>query len=675
MARAGWTAMWSLIFVCAAAHCWGNETPAAAKVTSPSGRLQASIALRGNQLKGASSPQLQIRFDGQSVVEIPIGLRLDRNRALLEAASIGQPSYRDADERYQLFPGKVSQARNHFQEAALELKQSSGGSLRWQIVMRAYDDGVAFRLQVPEQPELKNFEVLEEICRFQISAGKQAQVVEAWALPLSSFTTSYENKYVVGPLDKLPTDTLIGLPLLVKPTDGPWIAITEADLRDYPGMYLQHAKEGGSLGARLSPLPGKRETLARCRTPFHTPWRVIMLGDDPGRFIESTLVTNLNPRSRIEDTSWIKPGKTTFPWWNDYALTGVDFKPGLNTATMKHYIDFCSKHGIPYHSLDGYQDTAWYGGKIVPYEGADIAKALPEIDLPEVIRYAKEKNVRLRLWMHWQAAQKHMQRVFPLYEQWGIEGVMVDFMDRDDQEMVNFYHRLAELAAKHHLTVTLHGAYKPTGMSRTWPNVLNYEGVLNLEYNKWDPKGVTPDYELIIAFTRMLAGPLDFHQGSFQHVSPADYRPRHTSPQTISTRARTLATYVVLENHLPMVADSPSVYEGQAELPFLVDIPETWDETRVLSGEVGKYTCIARRQGSDWYLAALNDGHARKLSVALSFLGSSDYQMKSYADDVVMASRSRPLFAQRRTTANETLNIELLPAGGFCAKLTPSAAQ
>jgi alpha-glucosidase len=307
----------------------------------------------------------------------------------------------------------------------------------------------------------------------------------------------------------------------------------------------------------------------------------------------------------------------------------------------------------------------------VPYEGADIAKALPEIDLPEVIRYAKEKGVRLRLWMHWQAAQKHMDRVFPLYEQWGIEGVMVDFMDRDDQEMVNFYHQLAELAAKHHLTVTLHGAYKPTGMSRTWPNVLNYEGVLNFEYNKWDEKGVTPNYELTVPFTRMLAGPLDFHQGSFQHLAPAEFRPRYTSPQTISTRARTLATYVVLENHLPMIADSPSVYEGEPGLNFLVRIPQTWDETRVLAGEVGKYICIARRNGDQWYVAAMNNGESRELKIPLSFLGATKYEAESYADDVASGSRSKPVIMHSTVVRSDNLNVSLLPAGGYCVHLVP----
>src|SRR5688572_30705028 len=315
-----------------------------------------------------------------------------------------------------------------------------------------------------------------------------------------------------------------------------------------------------------------------------------MVSERPGALIESNLVFHLNRPCAIADTSWIKPGKTTFPWWNHFVLEGVDFKPGVNTATMLHYIDFCAEQGIPYHSLDGL-DIAWYGGPIHPKGPTDITKAAPSIDLPKVLEHAKAKGVRLRLWMHWLPLKAQIDEAFATYERWGIEGVMVDFMDRDDQEMVRFYHEMAEKAAKHRLTLTLHGAYKPTGMERTWPNVLTYEAVLNQEDNKWQPpdvRGTPPAHNLDVASVRMLAAPLDYHQGGMRSVLPEKYQFRDVAPPVQGTRGHQLAMYVVYQNHLPMLADYPTAYRDQPGLQFLIQVPANWDETRVLHAEVGQ---------------------------------------------------------------------------------------
>src|SRR5262249_11098396 len=342
---------------------------------------------------------------------------------------------------------------------------------------------------------------------------------------------------------------------------------------------------------------------------------------------------NLSAPRAIKDTSWIKPGKTTFPWWNGYYEEKVAFKPGLNTATAKHYIDFCAEAGIPYHSLDGVGNTAWYGGPIVPYEGASPTKGVEGLDLPEVIKYAKSKGVRLRFWMHWKAADTHMEKAFPLYREWGIEGVMLDFMDRDDQEMNAFVRRAVALAADNHLTVTLHGCPKPTGLERTYPNLLTHEGVMNLEYDKWDKVGITPDHEVTVPFTRMLAGPLDFHHRPFRTVQPGAVRPRSDAPAVVGTPARTLASYVVYQNHLPMVADYPSAYRGHPGLPVLAAIPTTWDDTRVLDGRVGEYVVVARRSGREWHIGAMTDGKARTMRLPLRFLAKGRFEAELWRDD------------------------------------------
>jgi alpha-glucosidase len=277
--------------------------------------------------------------------------------------------------------------------------------------------------------------------------------------------------------------------------------------------------------------------------------------------------------------------------------------------------------------------------------------------------------------MHWKAAKEHMARAFPLYHDWGIEGVMVDFMDRDDQEMANFLHDLVVKAAENHLTVTLHGVGKPTGLERTYPNLLTSEGVLNLEYDKWDKVGCPPEHEVTVPFTRMLAGPLDFHQGSFRTVRVEKFKPQYDAPLIMGTPARTLASYVVLQNHLSMVADYPSAYRGHPGLPVLADIPTTWDETKVLSGVVGEHIVIARRHGNDWYIGAMNDRKPRTLTVPLSFLGPGRYSAERCAD-YAEATKEVPFSHSREeVTAKDKLRITLDSAGGHFARLTPLPAK
>jgi alpha-glucosidase len=437
-------------------------------------------------------------------------------------------------------------------------------------------------------------------------------------------------------------------------------------------MYLATIEgEPEALTSKLSPMPGRKDgakVLGTC--PHVSPWRMLMIADNPGRLIESNLVFHLSDPSAIKDISWIKPGKTIFPWWNHYVLEGVDFEPGVNTATMKHYIDFCAEQSIPYHTLDGL-DIAWYGGPINPKGMTDVTRAASAIDLPEVLRHATAKGVRLRLWMHWKALKPQLDEAFRQYEQWGIEGVMIDFMDRDDQEMVRWYYEVAEKAAKHHLTVTWHGAYKPTGMERTWPNVLTYEAALNQEYNKWQPpgvKGTPPEHNLDIAFVRMLAGPLDYHQGGMRNVLPEHYRFRDVAPPVQGTRGHQLAMYVVYQNHLPMMADYPQAYRAQPELQFLVQIPATWDETRVPYAELGQCLVVARRKGDSWYLGGMTAAMERKLDLPLDFLGNGSFKAEAYFDDPA----GGPTSLTHRTmsiSAAESLRVVIPRAGGFAARL------
>jgi len=645
--------------------CWTGTAPAETHdVASPNGKLVATIGVDRD-----GTPNFAVRSGDQIVARGRLGLKFAGAESLQRGLTIVDTRRSTHDETYTIPVGKASSARDHHNELTVSFADSSARQRRVEIVFRAFDDGIAFRYVLPKQESLDDVVLLDELTQFTVDGESTAH-----ALPLASYTTPYEWYYDTKPMSQLASGQLIGLPLLVETPQKMWVSFTEAHLTNYAGMYLSRSvSDADTLVAKLAPLPD-REDGAKVigKTPFVSPWRVLMIADDPGRLIESNIIFHLNEPSKIADPSWIRPGKTTFPWWNHYVVGDVDFEPGVNTATMKHYIDFCAEQGIPYHSLDGL-DIAWYGGPIQPNGPTDVTKAAPSIDMPELLRYAKEKGVRLRLWMHWKALKPQIDEAFQTYEDWGIEGVMVDFMDRDDQEMVAFYHEMASKAAKHHLTLTLHGAYKPTGMERTWPNVLNYEAALNQEYNKWQPKGVKgtpPSHNLDIAFVRMLAGPLDYHQGGMRSQLPENYQWRDEAPPVQGTRGHQIAMYVVYQNHLSMIADYPNALRGQPGLDFIVEVPATWDETRVLHAEYGKCLIIARRKGENWYIGGMS-AVACERELPLDFLKDGKYDAKLYLDDPPNGPTALTI-RNESLTAGGTLKVSMPKSGGFAASLKPA---
>ncbi len=644
----------------------GGASPSGAVVISPDGRIRAEVTLDGADGR-SGLPHYRVSIGGRPVV-LPSRLGVD----LADGSTLGAGSIiegvraRTFREAYEQSPGKRRRVLDHGSEAVIALRERAAPGRRWEVIFRAYDDGVAFRYRFPAQEGWSRLEVAAERTGFRLPDDSRA-----FAMPLDSFTTPHEGRYLKkGPLGEIPEGRLIGLPLLVELPGTGWAALMEANLTDYPGMYL--ARDGGaaSLTSRLSPRPGEPGVAVRAALPHDSPWRVVMVAGRVERLVESDLVLNLNAPCAIADTSWIRTGKTTFPWWNGFYEENVPFQMGLNTATAKYYIDFCAGAGIPYHSLDGLDNVAWYGGPIVPYQGAGITQGIDGLDLPEVIRYARSKGVKLRFWMHWKAAEAHMDRAFPLYREWGVEGVMVDFLDRNDQEISTFIRRLLRTAADNRLTVTLHNTAAPTGLERTFPNLLTTEGVLNLEFDKWDPIGVPPAHEVTVPFTRMLAGPLDFHQGSFRGVPVGEFRPRNAAPLVMGTPCRTLASYVVYQNHLPMVADYPSAYRGHPALPVLVKIPTTWDDTRCLKGAVGEYIVVARRSGDEWYIGAMTAQEPRELEVPLDFLGAGRFRAEVYRDD--LGSKSRMADRTAEVGAGDILRTPMAPSGGFLIHLSPS---
>jgi alpha-glucosidase len=636
-------------------------------VSSPDGRVRATVRLVSTAGAGAV-PHYRITFRNRPVIrDSPLRIDLADGSTLGRDCVIERVQTNPRRGEYTQRPGKRFRVIERGSEMVVSLRERGKPGRRWQLVVRAYDDGIALRYRFPVQEDWSSLAIAAEHTAFAVPPDARA-----FALPLNSFTTSYEKRYERRPVTTLPADWLLGLPLLLELPGTGWAAITEANLTDYAGMYLAHGDADDTvLVSRLSPRPGERGVAVRAGLPHASPWRVVQVADRVGRLIESDLLLHLNKPCAMQDVSWIRSGKTTFPWWNGYFERNVPFEPGLNTATVKYYIDFCAEAGIPYHSLDGKGGTAWYGGPIAPYDGADPTTPVDGLDLPEVLRHARTRGVRLRLWMHWQAARAHMERAFPLYRNWGIEGVMVDFIDRDDQEAVRFMTDLLKTAAENRLTVTVHGSPKPTGLERTYPNLLSSEGVLNLEYNKWDQQGVSPEHEATVPFTRMLAGPLDFHQGSFRTVPATAFTPRNEAPLVIGTPARTLASYVIFQNHLSMVADYPSAYRGHPGLPILSNIPTTWDDTKLLAGAVGEFVVIARRHKEEWWVGAMTNREGRALRLPLGFLGEGRFRTEICRDDPTAAHGLS--METQEVRAADTLEATLTPAGGLVVRLVPVA--
>ena len=635
-------------------------------VRSPDGRLAIEFFTRS--VPGAGSQfQYRVSLSNHAVIGASnLGVRLrDGTELGRDCLVVGSESAK-IDSSFDQFPGKRRHVVDRATETMLTLRERGTKPLEWRLVVRAYNDGVALRYRFPKQPGWSDLELANELTEFAFPADAVATM-----LPLGSFTTSHEGRYDRRRVDEIPADRLLALPLLVELPHVGWAAVLEANLTDYAGLYLaRRTGPGGVLVSRLSPRPGEPQVAVRAALPHDSPWRLILLTKDARQLLESDTVLKLNAPSIVADTSWIKPGKTTFPWWNDYYEVGVPFKMGLNTTTAKYYIDFCAEYGIPYHSLDGVNDLAWYGGHIAPYEGADITRGIDGLDLKEVIDYARQKGVRIRLWMHWQAAKQHMAQAFPLYHEWGIEGVMIDFMDRDDQEMVDFQRELLQLAAANQLTVTFHGVAAPTGLERTFPNLLNSEAVRNLEYDKWDEDGVTPEHDVTVPLTRMLAGPLDYHQGTLRGVPLEQFKPRVTAPVVIGTPSRMLASYVVLQNHLSMMADYPSAYRGHPLTRIMSAVPTTWDDTRALAAEVGEEIVIARRSSHEWWIGAMTNRHARDAKLSLAFLPAGTFRAEIYSDDLAATYGYKR--HTRQVRSSDELTLRLADSGGALVRLTPA---
>ena len=629
-------------------------------VASPNGQIVFTLS---------DQPALHysVDFHGKRLLDdAGLGVELEGRPALSSGMHSVATKTGSNDETYTIPVGKTSSVRNHYNALTADFTNNSGVKLS--IEIRAFDDGVAFRYVVPPQPSLSNVRVVAEQTQFRYSND-----ATLYPLVLNGFQSSYEDDYQMRTVSGLHPNWLIGLPLLAQVPGAGWVAITEADIDRYAGMYLRSDKPLHSLRVELSPKNDLSGAAVDTDAPLETPWRVLMIADTPGRLIESNMILNLNPPSKIADTSWIKAGKSSWDWWSGDSATGVDFTPGMNTNTLKHYIDFASESGFPYMLIDAGWALPNPGAKTGDYADlADITQHNPNVDLPELLKYAKQKNVRLWLWSHWTSVDKYMDQAFPLFEKWGVAGVKIDFMNRDDQWMVDWYRRVVANAAAHHLMIDYHGAFKPDGLRRTYPNLVTREAVMGKEYSKWSDR-VTPVHNTTLPFTRMLAGPMDYTPGGFNNSNLENFVARNEKPMSLGTRAQELALYVVFESPLEMVSDYPGQYKGQKAFDFIKQVPTTWDEVHAIDGLPMRYISLARRSGKDWYIGSLTNWDQRDIKVALDFLGDGKYVAEIYGDATDAATNATHVDVSKRPVDRSTvLDIHMVSGGGNAIWIHPS---
>ena len=633
-------------------------------LASPNGQIQFQLFL--TQQPDPSEPYnrlaYQVSFKGKPLIDTSfMGLNILDQPILGVNVGLETSKTASVDETYTVPAGKTRSIRDHYNSLVAQYLQNGTLGRRLTVEVRAYDDGIAFRYVVPWANPLVDMQIVDEFTEFQF-----AHDAETFPLILQDFQTPYEDQYNRITLSGIHPDSLIALPFLVEQPGVGWVAVTEADIDNYAGMYLRH-EDGRTMISTLATRVDDNTLAVHTSAPMTCPWRVLLIGSEPGRLIESNIVSSLNPPSAIADTSWIKPGKAAWNWWSGTQADGVDFVPGMNTATIEHYIDFAAESKLEYMLID--EGWAAPGESGLP---ADITRTIPAIDMPGILRYAKSKGVGVWLWLRWTSVERQMDQAFALYEKWGVAGVKIDFMNRDDQWMVDFYRRMAKTAAEHHLMVDFHGAYKPDGLSRTWPNVITREAVMGLEYLKWSSR-TTPDHDLMLAFTRMLAGPMDYTPGGFNNVTPAQFQPRNIKPMVIGTRAHQLALYVVFDSPLMMVSDYPEAYKGQKDFEFIKEVPSSWDETHVVGGKVGEFVTLARKKGNEWYLGSITNSDSRELNIPLEFLGSGDYVAEIYSDAPDAGQNPKhTTIEQRRVTASTLLKVNLAPGGGVAMRFSPA---
>lgn len=645
--------------------CFAVATQAKEKklnVSSPNGQLRVEVTV-GDGIRYSL-------YDGTNVLmrDCHVGLEIDNG---VQTAEFAGSSSRKVSERVE---GAKLYRNPDFTLAgnALTVKLKGGVNIEF----RAYNEGLAYRFETTGFGG-KTYIISNETAEFNFTADHTAY------LPYSTNdkkpeAMAFQATYDVAPLSKQANDNLAFTPATIDCGTAK-LTIMESDLESYPGMFVK--RDGLSLKGWFAPYPktfgyypwrvqkyvtATEPYIARCEGNRTFPWRIVGVTHDDTEMPANNLVYGLASANRIGDTSWIEPGLVAWDWWNDWGLSGVDFKAGINMPTYKYFIDFAAKYKLPYIILD----EGWYNPK-----SGDMLTTIDEIDLPALVAYGRERGVKLILWTVFNVLDKQLEAACKKYADMGIAGFKVDFLDRDDQEGVEMIYRIADACAKHHLVLDYHGIYKPTGINRTYPNVINFESVFGMEEAKWtkhDEKDM-PLYDVTFPFIRQQAGFVDFTPGGMRNATRHDFQPVYFNPMTMGTRCHQLAMYIVHDSPLTMLADNPTAYEREpAYTQFVASLPTTFDETRILQGELGEYIVTARRKGSTWYVAGQTNWDARDITLALDFLPKgSTYQLTAYTDGINAEKNASDYTTRQATTvdAAHKENFHLASGGGFALVL------
>jgi len=636
-----------------------SEAPAKTEhLVSPNGRIEVVVSTK---------PQLSydVLFDGKPLLRgATLSLEVDHLR--LGATPKVTRALRSHVDRTIEPPVRQTAAKltDRFNELRLDC---AGG---YAIVFRAYDLGVAYRFETALLGASVKITGEEATFRFAADA-------EVFYPHEDSFFSHNERIFKRLRLGEIQAGDLASIPAVVATAAGPKVAIAEADIDDYPGLWLR-GTGGPALTATFPPYPLEEKLtkdrdfrvthaadyIAVTRGTRSFPWRVLGVAERDIDLVGNPLCYLLARPSEIADTSWIHPGKVAWDWWNALNLRGVNFKPGVNTETYQAYIDFAAKYGLEYIILD----EGWY-------KPGDLLSVVPEIDIPKLVAYARAKKVGIILWAVWKTLDDQFQPALAQFEKWGIVGLKIDFMQRDDQPVINFYTRVCRELAKRKMLADFHGAIRSILLTRTWPNLLTAEGVQGLEHDKWS-NATDPAHDATLPFTRMFLGPMDYTPGAMHNADRAHFKSIFKSPMSQGTRAHQLAMYVVYESPLQMLADSPSNYLAEPDaMAFLGPVPTVWDETRVLDGKLGEYVVVARRRGTTWYLGALTNWTGRELQIDTGFLGRGDWKVNAWTDPSDHPAVGNESYRTSGTfIGGAPARFTLAPGGGLAAVLVPAAA-
>ena len=558
---------------------------------------------------------------------------------------------------------KAAVYKNEYNELVLTFKTTQS------VTFRLFNEGLAYRFSTAAKDSLT---IEKESLAIELDANDSVRFQAE-----NSFNSAYEEPYEFKKLADVDAKRLLNLPVLVEKKGGRFVMITESDLYNYPGLWIK-SNGPSKITATHPPYPKTIQTLpnryasgrvgeihdyiARVAGARNYPWRIFAVAEDEAELIDNHLVYLLASPTQLTDLSWIKPGVVMFDWWAKNNIYGVDFKAGVNTETAKYFIDFCAANGFRYFLFD----DGWS-------PKGDLLHPVPGLNMEEVTAYAKTKGVDVMLWVIWNTLQDQWDEAFDQFEKWGIKGIKTDFMNRDDQLMVEFYEAIAKKTAEKKMVLNFHGAYKPCGLSRKYPNVLTREALIEFEQS-----GVSnndnPEHHNLLPYIRMFTGAMDYIPATFRNANKNNFRHLGDYPMGWGTRAHAMALFVILNSTMTMLPGSPSDYDKERDCTdFLTKIPVEWDETKLLAGEIARYTVLARRAGNDWHLGAITNNDARTIEIKTDFLKEGTYEIEVVEDGINAATAATDHKISKRTlVAGETLSIKMAPGGGWAARIVPA---